>query len=183
MKKLVILCFGLSLSTWANAQKVISNAGGGASTSWAVLSDTSFAIHYPKEWALDQSGLLGSNFFLYSTLDSLDDAFRENFNLTINDLSEYPGLSLKEMAEGARQQILAMINEVKILEFREMEQGDDNYYLVEFTGKQGEALLHWKQQYRMAANRFYVLTFTAERHQFSRYISLADQIFSTFFLK
>lgn len=176
-----LLYWVLCLPLLTTAQSVIKPAS--PKPDWATLADAEFSIRYPNSWTLDQTGLFGSNFFLYAPFDTATDVFRENFNLIINDLKEFPGISLAEIAEGARQQILNMVTDVKILEFKEVEEGYDKYYWVEYTGKQGEFNLHWKQHYRLMRNMFYVLTFTAEEEQYIRYTPLANQIFDSFFLK
>ena len=181
MKRLLIIPF-IFLACALHAQTVIPQPAGGK-PSWATIADQDFTLRYPPNWTLDQSGLLGSNFFLFAPLDAGRDTFRENFNLIINDLSEYPGISLAEMAEGARQQITNMVDSVKVLEFKEMEDGFDKYYLVEYSGRQNKFNLHWRQHYWLAHNKFYVLTFTAEEHQDARYLPLAQLVLSSFYLK
>lgn len=112
---------------------------------WATLTDSVYAIHYPQNWSLDQSGMFGSSFFIYAPFDGPNDKFRENFNLIVDDLREFPGISLKELADGSRQQIINMISDVKILEFKEVTAENDTYYLLEYTGKPGQYNLHWKR--------------------------------------
>ncbi|MCB0523994.1 MAG: hypothetical protein H6576_05120 [Lewinellaceae bacterium] len=182
MKRILFFCLGVVGMLAANAQHVVHEPN--AQPNWSVLNDQDFSIQYPKDWQLDQSGTMGSNFFLYSTLEGEGDSFRENFNLMVNDLREYPGMTLKELAEGGRQQIMAMITDVKIKEFKEVTTKYDHYYLVEYTGKQGNFDLYWKQRYMLTESGYmYVLTFTAEEGQFARYSEKADQVFNTFQIK
>jgi len=182
MKKLLFLLLASCLPVLATAQTVIS-AGAGEKPVWATIADPEFTLRYPPDWALDQTGLFGSSFFLYAPLEARNDTFRENFNLIINDLSEFPGISLAEVAEGARQQIVGMINDAAILEFKEMPDGFDKYYQIEYTGTQGKFKLHWRQHYWLAHNHFYVLTFTAEETDYKRYLPLVEEVFGSFFLK
>ena len=182
MQKLLCFFCALGLLAAANAQTVIAPADK-EKPDWATIADQDFTLRYPADWTLDQSGLFGSNFFLYAPMDKGKDTFRENFNLMINDLSEFPGMTLAEMADGARQQVVSMIDSVKILEFKEMEDGFDKYYWMEFSGKQNKFNLHWRQYYWLAHNHFYVLTFTAEEQQYARYLPIAEQVLGSFYLK
>jgi PsbP len=181
MKKLMLLLLLLRFAG-ATAQTVTSSTAGEKPV-WATFADPEFTLRYPPNWEIDQSGMFGSSFFLYAPLETRNDTFRENFNLIINDLSEFPGIPLAEVAEGARQQIIGMINDVKILEFKEMSDGIAQYYLVEYSGTQGKFELHWRQQYWLSHNHFYVLTFTAEEPEYKRYQALAEGVFGSFFLK
>ncbi len=182
MKKLLFYLLALSLPAVVTAQTVISPEAGEKPV-WATIADPEFTIRYPPNWTLDQTGLFGSSFFLYAPLEARNDTFRENFNLIINDLREFPGIPLAEMAEGARQQIVSIIKDVKVLEFKEMPDGFDKYYQVEYTGTQGKFKLHWRQHYWLVHNHFYVLTFTAEETDYKRYLPLAEEVFRSFFLK
>ncbi len=182
MKKLLFLLLVLSLSVVATAQTVISPETG-AKPVWATIADPEYVLRYPPNWTLDQTGLFGSSFFLYAPLEARNDAFRENFNLIINDLSEFPGIPLAEVAEGAREQIVGMINDVTVLEFKELSDGIETYYRVEYTGTQGKFKLHWRQHYWLQHNHFYVLTFTAEETDYERYLPFVEEVFGSFFLK
>lgn len=182
MKKMLFLMLASGLNALAIAQTVIAPATDDKPV-WATIADPEFTLRYPPNWTLDQTGLFGSNFFLYAPFETRNDTFRENFNLIINDLSEFPGIPLAEVAEGARQQIVGMINDVKILEFKEVPDGFEKYYHIEYTGVQGKFKLHWRQHYWLVHNHFYVLTFTAEEPDYARYLPLAEAIFDSFFLK
>jgi hypothetical protein len=184
MQKTLFFLMAIGLSVAVNAQKpVTAMTDTTANTSWARLTDTTYTLRFPNTWTVDQSGLMGSRFFLFSPLDSLNDTFRENFNLIVNDMAAYPDITLEYIADGARAQVESIINEAKMLEFRIVHNDDFKYYLLEYSGKQGKFDLHWKQRFMLFDHRFYVLTFTAEAHQFDQYLPTAERIFDSFSLK
>lgn len=147
---------------------------------WLTLNDSIYHLRYPNDWELDQSGRMGSRFFLFAPTDNASDIFRENVNLIVSDLSPYPGVTLDEIAEASREQILSMISDVNIQEFKEEKQGPYPFYTAEYTGKQNELDLHWRQHFLLADNNLYVLTFTAEEGQYKNYIALAERILASF---
>ena len=184
MQKLLVLLCALSLSAGANAQTTDNKTSTPITTTpaWARLTDSTYTLRFPPTWTADQSGVLGSRFFLFAPLDS-NDTFRENFNLIINDMSAYPKTTLEYMADGARQQVERMITGVSVQEFRIVHQDGGKYYVFEYSGKQGAIDLHWRQVYVLSNGRFYVLTFTAEEREYARYLPLAERIFASFTLK
>ena len=54
------------------------------------------------------------------------------------------------------------------------------YYEIEFTGRQGQLSLHWKQQYWFKGPLVFILTFTAEEAAYSRSLPLAEQMLASF---
>jgi eukaryotic-like serine/threonine-protein kinase len=183
MQKLQLLFFALSLTVWSHAQPVDGNLSTPSVTKWGRLSDSTYSVRFPGDWSVDQSGQFGTRFFLYAPFDSIDDAFRENFNLVINDINRYPYATVEFMADGARQQVARMISDFKEQEYRIVHNGADSYYVFEYSGKQGTFDLHWKQIYVLEKGKFYVLTFTAEANQYLKYLPIAERIFSSFTLK
>lgn len=184
MHKQLLFCLGLLWSAAALAQPVASKPAITIPTKWATIKDTTYTMRFPETWTPDQSGMFGSRFFLFSPLDSLNDKFRENFNLVLNNMSAHPEVTLEYLADGAKQQVESMINDVKVHEFRIVNvDGGGKYYLFEYSGKQGAFDLHWRQMYVLGNNNFYVLTFTAEEQQYARYLPVAERIFASFALK
>jgi serine/threonine-protein kinase len=183
MQKFWILCLLITLSSWVNAQTDTGKPIPAAAPNWARLTDTTYTIRFPKNWTVDQSGLMGSRFFLFAPLDSANDVFRENFNLIVNEMGQYPNATLEFLADGARQQVESLIEGVHVEAFRLVHLDDKKYYSFEYTGKQGVFNLHWKQRYWLANNKFYVLTFTGEAQQYSSYAPLAERILSSFLFR
>jgi serine/threonine-protein kinase len=181
---LFLTLFLVASAAWAqSARPVMGGKVQPLPSKWPAVNDTTYRLRFPDTWTVDQSGMFGSRFFLFAPLDTAGDTFRENVNLMMNDMRAYPQATLEYLADGAKQQIEQLITDAKVHEFRIAYNGDDKYYLMEYTGKQGQFNLHWKQLYVLANGTFYVLTFTAEESQYTRYLPLAERMFASFALK
>lgn len=159
--------------------------------SWKTLARENYTIHYPDSLEVDESGKLGVRFFLYFPQESPKDRFRENINLTLEDLQGYD-MSLEQYAEASKQQILNYMPKAKILESSTETDGTGNkYHRLIFEGAQGVASgtdgtytprfdLTFVQHYRVVDGKAYVLTLTTERHRFADYQKTGEQIMHTF---
>jgi len=80
-------------------------ANGQTSTDeWQQHSNDKFEIKYPGDWELNESGQMGTTFFIFSAVTSEEDLFKENVNLLVQDLSAYD-LTLEQYAEISEEQI------------------------------------------------------------------------------
>lgn len=177
MKKLMIALCCQCLAVLAVAQ---SAADKPATTEWRALTDSAFVMQYPQEWTVDRSGLMGARFILFAPQSSEADDFKENINLQITDLGAPGILTLDMFAEAAAEQINKYIEDAAIVRTEKKGAGDSEYMEVEFTGAQGERPLHWEQQYRIKGQFVYILTFTAQKDDFTSYKPLAEKIMGTF---
>ena len=57
------------------------------SQEFKVHSENEYSIQYPENWELNESKAMGTNFILFSPLNSKKDQFKENVNLIIQDLN------------------------------------------------------------------------------------------------
>ena len=177
MKKLLlsVLFLGPALCLLAQdtpaAQKTVD---------WLTLNDSAYAIQYPGDWTVDRSGLMGAKFMLFAPLDSDTDVFKENINLQVTDLGAPDVVTLDVFAEAAAEQIKQYINDAEMVRSEKKGTGKAEYYEVEFTGSQGDLVLHWEQHYRIRDRYVYILTFTASKETFDAYKALAEKILGTF---
>ena len=181
MKKLFIALLALVPSLLLTAQSdPITSAK--KDTKWVTLNDPVVQIDFPADWTLDQSGMMGTKFIIFSPNDSQGDAFKENVNLQVTDLGAAGVISLEQFANAAEAQIRKFITDANIIRKERLPKGagGDACYEIEFTGKQGELTLHWRQQYRIRGRYAYIVTFTAHTASYQAYSGLADQILGTF---
>ena len=149
---------------------------------WEHLKKEKFEIQYPANWELNEEGLMGTSLILLSPVLHKDDAFRENVNLLIQDLSSYP-MTLDEYAKFSTSQIETMIEDGVLISSEKIEGELNQYQKVHYTGKQGPYNLKFMQYYFLIENNAYVLTFTTEIDQYEKYEAIGMQILDSYKFK
>ena len=124
---------------------------------------------------------MGTRFILFSPAESEDDAFRENVNLILQDIS---GLQLDLTAYTALSldQLSTMLNAFHLVENNRMRKGKHEYQKLIYTGEQGRFQLKFEQYYWVISDTAYVLTFTSEEHKFADYKETSEKILNSFTL-
>lgn len=151
-------------------------------TDWKTLNNSEFSINYPKNWELNSSGQMGTRFIIFSQLTDKNDQFKENVNLIIQDLTGYD-FDLNKYVELSENQIKTMITESNILINERLTKNKKEYQKVIYTGKQGIYDLKFIQYYWLENNKAYVLTFTAEVNEFTKFKKTSENILNSFKLK
>ena len=137
----------------------------------------------PNNWMLDSTGTNGTTFFIYSEASDPNDKFRENVNLLVQDLSQYPGMNLEKYTEISVNQIKNMITESNLEISKTYFSKPRPYQHVIYTGKQGMFKLKFEQYYFISDNKAYVLTYTSEEKNYLKYLGSAQIILNSFRIK
>jgi eukaryotic-like serine/threonine-protein kinase len=161
---LVILFFIISVNTLVAQTKT--------------LSKSAYSIKYPDDWRLEESS--NTSFTLGAPSDGDDDAFVENINFV-----SYPvtGYLPKDYAQYSKTTLPQKIKNFKVVEEKEVKQGDKTGYYMIFKGKQGNQALKWKQYYFIKNGMAYVLTFSAQENMFSEYSKKISACLNSFTVK
>lgn len=146
--------------------------------SWKSFEKDNYAIQYPGEWELDDSGKLGPSFFVSSPLSNQEDKFRENVNLMVEDLNGID-LDLQQYVAFSIEQIKAHIKDCKIISNETMGVKAHHQKLV-YTGQVGVFDLKFVQYFWTSKEKGYVLTFTSEETQFEKYQKMGLQMLDSF---
>jgi len=146
---------------------------------WKTLTGDSYEIMYPSTWIVDQSGQMGTSFFLFSPLSDESDTFKENANLIIQDLSSYD-LNLDQFVDASLNQIKSFIADYNIISNERISTDDTEYQKILYTGKQGIAILRFEQFYWLIDNKAYVLTMTFNNLEYDNYKETSDKIMNSF---
>ena len=137
-----------------------------------------FSVNYPGDWEYYE-GLMGTSFIALSPMESANDAFRENFNVTIEDLGGY-SISLDDYYTLGINQLAGAITDFKLIGGGDTVLAGRLAKLVVFTGTQGELELKWLQGYVLVDDLAYVITFVAESDRFDSYMPDVYTAFNTF---
>lgn len=149
-------------------------------TNWKKLESEYYTIDYPSSWYLSQKGEMGTKFFLFTKLESKTDAFSENVNLIVQDLSSFSNINIDKYTEISEKQIGDMITNSKIIESKRIKNDSLEYHKIIYTGMQGKLTLKFLQYYFVENQKAYVLTFSAEKNTYSKYIETAEKILKSF---
>jgi hypothetical protein len=154
----------------------------GIKPNWKTLEEKNYSIQYPADWELNQSGQMGTTFFLFSPLSSDQDKFRENINLLIQDLSGH-NINLDKYTEISEGQVKTMITNSTLIESKRVKNGSEEFHRIIYTGDQGIFHLKFEQFYWIKNDKAYVLTFTCEQDKFSDFKEVGEAILNSFILK
>lgn len=167
----------------ANFNHIYSQAGGSSELSdWNSVIDSGFSISYPKTWTVDRSGENGTSFYLFSPFLSSNDVFQENVNLIIQDVKGY-GITLDSYTEFSIDDIGKSVQNSRILENIRKSAHGLSYHKMVYSGEINGFKLTFMQYYWVVNEKVYLLTFTAEPDQFSKYLPVADRILNSFVMK
>ena len=171
MKKTIIFLFLLSSIFNVNAQ-----------INWKTIEDKSYSVKYPSDWEVNNTGMMGTPFILFSPLTETQDNFKENVNLLIQDLSAYD-LDLDKYVEISVSQIKTMITNSNVIESKNIKSEFGEYQKMIYTGEQGMFKLKFEQYYWVINNNAYVLTFTSELDKYLNYKETGEAILNSFVIK
>lgn len=145
----------------------LNSFGQNKETSWKTINDNTYSIQYPDNWELNISETMGTSFILLSQQTSSEDKFRENINLSIQNLEGY-NLNLDAYVAISEEQILKMVTNGIIIESKRLNTNNTEFQKIIFTGKQGLFQLKFVQYYFVKDEKAYVLTFTCEEIQYEK---------------
>lgn len=147
---------------------------------WEIIDTKEYHIEYPNNWQLDTTGRMNTEFILFSKREEKD-SFRENVNLSIQDLSNHL-LNLASYTELSINQIKAIPNS-KIIESGTLEKNNIKYHKVIWKGFVSNKNLKFKQIYFVKNNKAFLLTLTCEEKAFEKYEPIGTKILNSFIIK
>ena len=139
-----------------------------------------YAITYPGTWTLDTSGQMNTSFLIFSKLEE-NDTFRENINLTIQDLTGM-NLDLKGYTALSENQIKS-VKDSEIFESKELTKNNTPYHQIVWKGFVAGKNLKFKQLYYIKDNQAFLVTFTCEQATYDDYVEAGTAILNSFILK
>lgn len=153
-----------------------------ALSDWNVLEHVNYTMSYPLSWELDESGTMGTSFFIYAPSVSKEDPFRENVNLLIQDLSAY-NIDLNQFTEISEGQIKTMITNSTLIESKRIKDERGEYHKIIYSGDQGIFQLTFEQYYWVIDKKAYILTFTCEQDNYAEMAEIGERILNSFAFK
>lgn len=141
------------------------------------LIDDDFTVSYPSDLILDRSGQDNTRFILKTDIDSDKDVFIENVNLAvkpsvINNFDSFVNQTINEVNEIAKN-----------LEYIKPSKNGLDYLKLKFELTQNNISLTFVQHYYYHNKNIYVLTFSSETSNYSKYLDKFEIVMSSFTLK
>lgn len=149
---------------------------------WKTLDQAICSIQYPGTWDKDESGQMGTSFFILSPVESTEDKFRENVNLLIQDLTG-KNIDLNKYTDISENQIKTLAVNSNLVESKRIKNAGEEYQKVIYSADQGGAHLKFEQYFFIVKEKAYVLTFSSELNKFDQYKEVAEKILNSFQLK
>lgn len=138
-----------------------------------------YSVNYPKQWRLDTSGTMSTEFILFSELKE-DDAFSENVNMIVQDLSNQ-GFTMKSYMKLSENQIKNMVPDSKIIE--SVFDKENKHHMLVWSGNVTGQVLKFKQYFYLEKEKIYVLSLTTLPETYDSYITIGEKILDSFKLK
>ncbi len=136
-----------------------------------------FTIGYPKEWDR-QEGVLGSAVALLSPLEGSSDNFRESVNVLVQTLPDK--MTLDEYTKLSLDQASKLITGFDLLDQGSTTVAGSPARQMHYRGQQGVFRLEIKQVWMVQDGKAFVLTYTAEREQYTADLPTAEAMFASF---
>lgn len=151
-------------------------------SSWSVLATDDYTVSYPSKWTVDQSGTMGTEFFIYDAPTEKGDLFSENINLTIQELMT-DTITLEMYGDMSKNMLSNYMTDYKFISSDIIRQNNTKLYTLEYFGKTGQFDLYYYQLLAAKGEFIYILTFTAERDQAEAYQEQRKKITASFRMK
>ncbi len=145
---------------------------------WKQFEEKEYSIQYPLTWILnkpeDKRG-----FVLFSQSDESQEPFRENINLSVQDLTGRL-IDLDKYVELSEKQIHDVLTHVEIIESERFFSDGNEFHKLNYTGVTNGYKLEFMQYYWVKNNNAYVLTLTCKEKDFEKHRKTAEKIMDSF---
>ena len=144
------------------------------------FSKSNYSINYPESWIFQDNVGNGIEFLLLTKKSDTRDSFSENLNLIIQnieslnlDLDKYVGITETQIKD----------NKAKILVSKRDKNKFNDFHVFVFEANMNGKELKFMQYIFVENNKAYVLTFSATKVDFDKYIREMQRAMDSFKLK
>ena len=145
----------------------------------STLNKTEFKISYSSDLKLDESGKNGMVFLLLTEKTNSEDNFAENINLMKQDLEKL-NINLDKFVEITEKQIT---ERGKLIESKRLKKNGTEYQRLVYEALLNNFDLKFLQYDFVKNNKAYILTFSAKKEEFEKYLKDIETIMKSFTLK
>ncbi len=153
----------------------------GDAAGWHRFTGDAYLLRYPSSWALDSSGLMGTECFLFTPLSSATDSFSDNINLLIQPLG---GADLDTYRRLTENQIHTLAPEGEIYESAILKTKDgESRYRVTYAMTMNTRRLKITSICYIADDKAYLITYTAALDAYESHLPEAEAVLRSFRLR
>ncbi|MFX1256377.1 MAG: PsbP-related protein [Promethearchaeota archaeon] len=135
-------------------------------------------IKFPSKWEMKENIMDAIVVFL-TPIESKLDKFRENLSIMIKMILVEPRL-LDEYIEFEINQLKKAILDFRLVEKKKTKLAKIPAYKLVFTGKKQEITLKLMQYYALKYNIVYLMTYTAEKYKYDKYLKIILKMIKSF---
>ena len=135
-----------------------------------------FKLEYPEGWKIIE----GYRQVAVAFAPMSERGFHPNVNIVVQDMSNYPGLTLQKFGENGLLQLGELVTDFKLISIEKSSLYGKPALICIFDGKQGIYNLRWMQVYTLNNNRAYVITFTSGNTEFNTYQEAVERMINSF---
>lgn len=151
---------------------------------WNTHETEDYRIDYPASWQASGGTQMGADFYAVAPLDGVEDKFRENVSLLVQNVDDVvEAMTLEDFAALSEEQIMKLMTEAEITESEKVTTEGRSYQKMVFTAKQGVFDLKFQQHSFVENGQAFILAFSAERDKFEDYGEIGQKILDSFSVK
>ena len=132
------------------------------------------SISFPNSYEFTDNMPGGAKFGVLSPLENEKDTFRENVNMLIQDIGQ--DIDVAEGLEPMKQQMRKYITNYNEISATIEVLPVGKCIRIEYTGNLGVMKIHWVQYMASKNKKLYILSCTAEQHQYAKYAEVFAKI-------
>lgn len=143
------------------------------------------SLEYPEGWSVKENPAAGVVVAFGSPKESLNDTFVDNVNVSVSDLSSQPQLTLDEITDLWRKQTEGDLSAgtFRLLEIKPATlagaEAKRLVYTYSLQGREIKGLVVIAQK----GDKAYVITYSAEKTSYDKFVSAANTLVSSFQVK
>lgn len=174
-----LLLLALAACAQTGAQTTAPNDRHEGMAGWKTFDGIHYAVQYPPDWELNQSGQMGTSFIFLSPLDHETDRFRENVNLLVQDLTGSL-VDIDRYVELSEGQVKTMMSNSVLLESTRMKNAGPEFHKMVWEADQGFYRLKFQQYIWIMHQQAYVLTLSCEKSAYADYRETGEKMLNSF---
>lgn len=149
---------------------------------WSTYETNDYSIKYPRTWALNQSGFMGTSFLIISKQTSIRDFYQENAGLVEVNLND-GRVDLSSYVANALDSLKNAVEQFKVLENELVNYDKGTYQKVLYIGIEANTQVAFLQHYFIKDSKAYELKFSCKIRERERYLPIGEAILNSFQLK
>jgi eukaryotic-like serine/threonine-protein kinase len=136
-----------------------------------------FSVSYAPGWDRKQ-GVAGAVVAFLTAQESASDTFRDNVTVVVQALPQ--GTTLQDYLDKSLADLPRFLKRFHLIEQQSSTLGGLPARTLHYTGETSGISLENRQMFAVAADRAYLITYSAEPSAYDRFLAGAQQIFDTF---